>query len=296
MNDKACKHFSTILKSRPIWVRFVHKTQSQPHISKMEEPLEDYTTQELKDWTVRRHKARQCYRSVSRVTTRHYIPGTDDAEASVLLPGGRWLLFASAKYPGNICYADCDALRPEAQSLIVLEDVTPDRIRTQFVIWRDTKSPRLTLRVAILYWHAYDREFVCETFHHTLTAKDERVGVEDDDRGYQTHFCKIDLVGHDSSAKLVAEPLHRYQGSIPNMGNSLEGIRGQYFYQLPYIARIGGMAPRTPGPPDHSTELYILNYENGSSAANEVTLVDFYQHFYNVSPNSFSHCVAHRTC
>ncbi|XP_006463696.1 hypothetical protein AGABI2DRAFT_194446, partial [Agaricus bisporus var. bisporus H97] len=41
------------------------------------------------------------------------------------------------------------------------------------------------------------------------------------------------------------------------------------------------MAPRKPDPPDHSAVLDILNYENGSSAANEVTLVDFYQYFYN---------------
>jgi hypothetical protein len=55
-------------------------------------------------------------------------------------------------------YADCDAPRHEVQSLITLEDVVPDHFETQFVVWRDPDSPRLTFRVAFLY--SYYRKFI----------------------------------------------------------------------------------------------------------------------------------------
>jgi hypothetical protein len=141
------------MESRQTWVKFVQKTQLQLHVSKIEEPLEDYTTEELRDWVLRRHKIHRCLYSGSRATC-HHIRGTGNAQESALLPGGRWLLFENS--PGNISYTDCDAPCPEARSLITFEDVVPDHIRTQFVAWRDPHSPRLTFRVAILYW--YNRE------------------------------------------------------------------------------------------------------------------------------------------
>jgi hypothetical protein len=155
MDDKACKCFRTIMESRQTWMKFAKEIQLQPQVSKMEEPLEDFTTQELRDWTIRRHKIRHCLDSGS-LATCHNIRGIDDAQKTVLLPGGRWLLFEGSL--GNILYSDCDAPSLEAQPLISLGDVDPGHIRTQFVVWKDPDSSRLTFKVAFLYW--YNREFV----------------------------------------------------------------------------------------------------------------------------------------
>lgn len=38
-----------------IWRHFARTLQPLPHVSKPEEPLEDYTTDQLQDWVLRRH-------------------------------------------------------------------------------------------------------------------------------------------------------------------------------------------------------------------------------------------------
>jgi hypothetical protein len=92
----------------------------------------------------------------------------------------------------------------------------------------------------------------------------------------------MDLVGHGSSSKLVAERLHQYQGCIPNREASGEGIRGEFFYQIHHVP-IYGISVRLANP---RATLDILDYGNGSSAAKQVKLVNFYYSLH-VSTNSF---------
>lgn len=150
MDGKSCKYLRTIMGSWQIWMKFAQEVQSQPQISRIEEPLEDFTAQELRDWAIRRHKIRHCFNSGSQATS-HYIWGTGNAHKCVLLPGGRWLLFERSL--GDILYADCDAPHPGGRPLIALEDGSSGCIKRQFVVWREPQSPRLTLKVAFLYWY-----------------------------------------------------------------------------------------------------------------------------------------------
>lgn len=81
----------------------------------------------------------------------------------------------------------------------------------------------------------------------------------------------------------MAERLHQYEGCIPKTEASIEGIRGEYFYQMHHY-QFYGISSRFTA---IWASLEILDYGDGSSVAKQVLLDDFYYQL-PVSPNCSS--------
>lgn len=146
--------------SRHIWLNFAQELQSNPVITRFEEPVEDYTAEELKEWVLRHHNAQKLLHTqgldAQYEKRRMLRSGVGEVK---LLPGGRWLLFIRGL---SMFFVDCDTANLEPQELISTEAPTQNPL-LRFTTWIDLDAPRLAFRVALIHWEKMRTDF-CESF------------------------------------------------------------------------------------------------------------------------------------
>lgn len=145
---KTCRLLHAASKSRQLWYEFIWELQVQPGISPTEEPLHDYTVEELEHWVLRRHRVRAAWSS-PRGPAFWRRSFNAPLRYPLVLPGGRWLL--SIGDYGRLLFADLDAMQPTMKLLCDYIDQReiPD-YPTCFTTWVDPTEARLTFRVAML--------------------------------------------------------------------------------------------------------------------------------------------------
>ncbi|KXN81894.1 hypothetical protein AN958_03565 [Leucoagaricus sp. SymC.cos] len=155
----ACKHLLAVTSTTQLWQALARGLLRKPYMSKPEEPLHEYTQEELQDWVIHRYQADQLLRGPSEAAKFQatglwkYSPGQ-----IALLPGGRWLLFTDGSK--NVFATDCDAQPLAKTSILVRHNIgvlsrgigaLNGSLYPRFQTWIDESEPRLSLKLAVVY-------------------------------------------------------------------------------------------------------------------------------------------------
>ncbi len=150
--NKACRMFYTTTAS--VWLYFANKFQSMPQSPRSDEPLGDYTSEELRDWVLRRYRAEQAWNgpSSARLQVHRVYQDKSFTRHSAVLPGGRW--FLSTNGLCKITLVDMDSPQSKPTSLIKISRyLKGTRSRGEylkkFIIWVDPDALRLTFRIVL---------------------------------------------------------------------------------------------------------------------------------------------------
>ena len=148
--NQVCKLFQQVTRSKIVWLSLAATIENQVDIAKADESLSTYTAKELEDWVIRH----------SWVTSLEYGAGPDFphrttqvklGQYKILVPGGRWLLWAHRVDKEFILsYIDLDS---EALETTVLLTVGKSEGIYDPVdccdIWIVPEAPKLTFRVVL---------------------------------------------------------------------------------------------------------------------------------------------------
>jgi hypothetical protein len=147
-----------VTKTRQFWYKRINTLTKAYYICSPEDELDNYTVDELEQWTLRRARALDNCTSSGKP---HFRKRTVDLRPTglsrlrssnfILIPGGRWLLI---RHPSAVMYyMDLDCPEPTPRVLFDPHEID-DQIRepqsVTFATWIDKASPRLSFRLAFL--------------------------------------------------------------------------------------------------------------------------------------------------
>lgn len=152
LSCKTCRTLYTATVSQRVWLHFARELYSGPQSPQQEEPLQDYTLDELRDWVLRRYQAEQVLNAPSGQDIRMRTVNCPLFRPRVL-PGGRW--FLSCTQLGEIIAVDMDSPEMVPKVLIRVEQCIegtdildpPD----WFTVWVDPHESRLTFKIALIH-------------------------------------------------------------------------------------------------------------------------------------------------
>ena len=136
--------------SKTVWLSLATTIENQVDTAKADEPLSSYTAKELEDWVIRR----------SWSTSMEYGTGPDSPHRTtqvklgrykILVPGGRWLLWAyrvDSQFILSCIDLDSEALETTVLLTVGKSEGAYDPVN-RFDIWIVPEAPKLTFRVVL---------------------------------------------------------------------------------------------------------------------------------------------------
>lgn len=237
LSNKTCRAFYAA--SISIWLYFAREIHSRPENARAEEPLEDYTPEELRHWVLRRYRAEQVWIAPSILKLHHPRRAEINIHGPVVLPGGRWFLSMNAG-SGDIMVVDMDSPRLEPRLLVkasrYVEETVPGARPKQFTVWVDPVAPRLTFRIALVGEESFRMD--SSTFANILSQFCNLLQLFD--LKVRGHIFQGRLLGHGSDATLVAEPFRKVRGLFPGC-TALGVMNGRYLVQVEEVFEGGSV-------------------------------------------------------
>ncbi|XP_006462425.1 hypothetical protein AGABI2DRAFT_119282 [Agaricus bisporus var. bisporus H97] len=195
--------------TRQFWYNRIHRL-CEKHASPPEEELEEYSTAELKQWTMRRIHARSTSPVKLQIRTGRDPSMLRFHENTFLIPGGRWLLKPHSNL--TIYFVDLDSSNLKLHPLLDPKKDNPCVSNHKTVGYRiliDHKAPRLTFR-----------------FQGSLVDS-RRSG---DLPFTYAYIYQVDLIGHGASATLVAQIIATFRCRERDTGFT-HAFNNRYFAQ-----------------------------------------------------------------
>jgi hypothetical protein len=145
-----------VTKIRQFWHNRINTLTQAHYICPPEDELDNYTVNELEQWTLRRARALDVCTGSRKPQFRKRTVDLRPAALSrlsnfILIPGGRWLLI---RHPSAVVYyMDLDSPEPILHTLFdphEIDNQIGESKSTIFTTWIDKASPRLSFRLAFL--------------------------------------------------------------------------------------------------------------------------------------------------
>ena len=204
-----------VTRSKIVWLSLAMALESRPDIARADEPLSNYTAEELEEWVLRRSWIHRSLESASCMISLRQSSVVKLGFQSKLIPGGRWLLSGgklSAEKGFVMRYVDLDSEVLESTVLFTVGKIEGGYDLSLYDFWVVPDAPALTVRVFM-----WDMSFVepssrkpsdgltsvSLTFHKAHNGRTRVV------------IYTVSLTGHGSAARLTAEPFRSFQGSFP---------------------------------------------------------------------------------
>ncbi|KAF9450192.1 hypothetical protein P691DRAFT_758362 [Macrolepiota fuliginosa MF-IS2] len=193
------KSLHSLTKLRQVWYNIITQLEKTYKISSLEEEIDDYTTEELEHWALRRSCTQEVW---ARSKPPH--PRTRVVDP---YPGGRWFLIGNSF---ALMYVhDLDAAQPEPRLLFdpneFDEEEAWDGPTVEYCLWIDESKPRLSFRIA----------------GSVMTGGDARTFIYD-----------VELVGHGASAALVANRRVAFRNSKSGSRDPTFTLNRHYFLEV----------------------------------------------------------------
>jgi hypothetical protein len=206
------------------------------NVSLPEDELDNYTVDELENWTLRRSRALDVFFNSEQPRFRKRTldlqpkgPCGRNPWNFQLIPGGRWLLLS---YPLSVVlyFLDLDSVNPTLRLLFdpkEIDDQIREPNRASLGLWIDRGSSRLSFRIAF-------RIKAKGMFNLFVIITGRLICVSD---LFRTYVIQIDLAGHGEDATLVASNIamlrdFNFDGTVMKAT-----LNGQYLVEVRWLDR-----------------------------------------------------------